>query len=195
MMIRLRSFKTKKVQQKKELVSNDDDVPWFLAATFGLKVGSTLLGARKQSKASKAQIGANEEAIRDINLALGGLDETAIRRVESAEFDTTNAIGDMASTVSRGMDDISKQSDSLVGKQGFSFAGETNEQISSITERMQEEFLTKHTGALRALDKTTADIESWRNDEEMRLKRDRRKLQLENRRLRQTNSTWKALGF
>ena len=77
----------------------------------------------------------------------------------------------------------------------FSFAGETNEQISSITERMQEEFLTKHSGALRALDKTTADIESWRNDEEMRLKRDRRKLQLENRRLRQTNSTWKALGF
>jgi len=168
---------------------------WFLPAMFGLKVGSTLLGARKQSKASKAQIGANNEAIRDINLALGGLDETAIRRVESAEFDTSNAISDMASTVSRGMDDISKQSDSLVGKQGFSFAGETNEQISSITERMQEEFLTKHSGALRALDKTTADIESWRNDEEMRLKRDRRKLQLENRRLRQTNSTWKALGF
>lgn len=170
-------------------------MPAFAAAMFGLQVGSMLLGGSNQAKSSRAGIRANDMAIKELNDALGTLDDSALAKGELAEFETKNSLQLAGENVSRQMTDIHKKGEELSGKQGFSFAGETQESISQITDKMQDEFLNVHGESMRGLDKQVAGIEEWRKGEELRLGRERKKLQLENKRLRDSSSIWKALGF
>ena len=191
--MRYRIIRQKRQHKEKKSSSDDDESDFLQAAMFGLQVGSMITGARGKARASRAQLQANQAAIGDINKALGGLEETALPRQETAEEETNVAFEESARQSSTMFDDLQKSTEDASGKQGFAFSGEVSENFEVMQKRMQDQFGVTKENLDRNLEKTVASIEEWKLGETERLSAEKRKLEYQNQTLGATSSTWGAL--
>jgi len=191
--LRYRIIRQKRQHKEKKSSSDDDESDFIQAAMFGLQVGSMISGARGKARASRAQLQANQAAISDINKALGGLEETALARQETAEEETNVAFEESARQSSTMFDDLQKSTEDASGKQGFAFSGEVSENFEVMQKRMQDQFGVTKENLDRNLEKTVASIEEWKLGETERLSAEKRKLEYQNQTLGATSSTWGAL--
>ena len=191
--MRYRIIRQKRQHKEKKSSSDDDESDFLQAAMFGLEVGSMITGARGKARASRAQLQANQAAIGDINKALGGLEETALARQETAEEETNVAFEESARQSSTMFDDLQKSTEDASGKQGFAFSGEVSENFEVMQKRMQDQFGVTKENLDRNLEKTVASIEEWKLGETERLSAEKRKLEYQNQTLGATSSTWGAL--
>ncbi len=191
--MRYRIIRQKRQHKEKKSSSDDDESDFIQAAMFGLQVGSMISGARGKARASRAQLQANQAAISDINKALGGLEETALARQETAEEETNVAFEESARQSSTMFDDLQKSTEDASGKQGFAFSGEVSENFEVMQKRMQDQFGVTKENLDRNLEKTVASIEEWKLGETERLSAEKRKLEYQNQTLGATSSTWGAL--
>ena len=191
--MRYRIIRQKRQHKEKKSSSDDDESDFLQAAMFGLQVGSMITGARGKARASRAQLQANQAAIGDINKALGGLEETALARQETAEEETNVAFEESARQSSTMFDDLQKSTEDASGKQGFAFSGEVSENFEVMQKRMQDQFGVTKENLDRNLEKTVASIEEWKLGETERLSAEKRKLEYQNDTLGATSSTWGAL--
>ena len=191
--MRYRIIRQKRQHKEKKSSSDDDESDFIQAAMFGLQVGSMITGARGKARASRAQLQANQAAIGDINKALGGLEETALARQETAEEETNVAFEESARQSSTMFDDLQKSTEDASGKQGFAFSGEVSENFEVMQKRMQDQFGVTKENLDRNLEKTVASIEEWKLGETERLSAEKRKLVYQNQTLGATSSTWGAL--
>ena len=191
--MRYRIIRQKRQHKEKKSSSDDDESDFLQAAMFGLQVGSMITGARGKARASRAQLQANQAAIGDINKALGGLEETALARQETAEEETNVAFEESARQSSTMFDDLQKSTEDASGKQGFAFSGEVSENFEVMQKRMQDQFGVTKENLDRNLEKTVASIEEWKLGETERLSAEKRKLEYQNQTLGATSSTWSAL--
>lgn len=191
--MRYRIIRQKRQHKEKKSSSDDDESDFLQAAMFGLQVGSMITGARGKARASRAQLQANQAAIGDINKALGGLEETALARQETAEEETNVAFEESARQSSTMFDDLQKSTEDASGKQGFAFSGEVSENFEVMQKRMQDQFGVTKENLDRNLEKTVASIEEWKLGETERLSAEKRKLEYQNQTLGATSSTWGAL--
>ena len=191
--MRFRIIRQKRQHKEKKSSSDDDESDFLQAAMFGLQVGSMITGARGKARASRAQLQANQAAIGDINKALGGLEETALARQETAEEETNVAFEESARQSSTMFDDLQKSTEDASGKQGFAFSGEVSENFEVMQKRMQDQFGVTKENLDRNLEKTVASIEEWKLGETERLSAEKRKLEYQNQTLGATSSTWGAL--
>ena len=191
--MRYRIIRQKRQHKEKKSSSDDDESDFLQAAMFGLQVGSMISGARGKARASRAQLQANQAAIGDINTALGGLEETALARQETAEEETNVAFEESARQSSTMFDDLQKSTEDASGKQGFAFSGEVSENFEVMQKRMQDQFGVTKENLDRNLEKTVASIEEWKLGETERLSAEKRKLEYQNQTLGATSSTWGAL--
>jgi len=191
--LRYRIIRQKRQHKEKKSSSDDDESDFLQAAMFGLQVGSMITGARGKARASRAQLQANQAAIGDINKALGGLEETALARQETAEEETNVAFEESARQSSTMFDDLQKSTEDASGKQGFAFSGEVSENFEVMQKRMQDQFGVTKENLDRNLEKTVASIEEWKLGETERLSAEKRKLEYQNQTLGATSSTWGAL--
>ena len=191
--MRYRIIRQKRQHKEKKSSSDDDESDFLQAAMFGLQVGSMITGARGKARASRAQLQANQAAIGDINKALGGLEETALARQETAEEETNGAFEESARQSSTMFDDLQKSTEEASGKQGFAFSGEVSENFEVMQGRMQDQFGVTKENLDRNLEKTIASIEEWKMGETERLQSEKRKLEYQNKSLGATSSTWGAL--
>ena len=191
--MRYRIIRQKRQHKEKKSSSDDDESDFIQAAMFGLQVGSMISGARGKARASRAQLQANQAAIGDINKALGGLEETALARQETAEEETNVAFEESARQSSTMFDDLQKSTEDASGKQGFAFSGEVSENFEVMQKRMQDQFGVTKENLDRNLEKTVASIEEWKLGETERLSAEKRKLEYQNQTLGATSSTWGAL--
>ena len=191
--MRYRIIRQKRQHEEKKSSSDDDESDFLQAAMFGLQVGSMITGARGKARASRAQLQANQAAIGDINKALGGLEETALARQETAEEETNVAFEESARQSSTMFDDLQKSTEDASGKQGFAFSGEVSENFEVMQKRMQDQFGVTKENLDRNLEKTVASIEEWKLGETERLSAEKRKLEYQNQTLGATSSTWGAL--
>ena len=191
--MRYRIIRQKRQHKEKKSSSDDDESDFIQAAMFGLQVGSMISGARGKARASRAQLQANQAAIGDINKALGGLEETALARQETAEEETNVAFEESARQSSTMFDDLQKSTEDASGKQGFAFSGEVSENFDVMQKRMQDQFGITKENLDRNLEKTVASIEEWKLGETERLSAEKRKLEYQNQTLGATSSTWGAL--
>ena len=191
--MRYRIIRQKRQHKEKKSSSDDDESDFLQAAMFGLQVGSMITGARGKARASRAQLQANQAAIGDINKALGGLEETALARQETAEEETNVAFEESARQSSTMFDDLQKSTEDASGKQGFAFSGEVSENFEVMQKRMQDQFGVTKENLDRNLEKTVASIEEWKLGEPESLSAEKRKLEYQNDTLGATSSTWGAL--
>lgn len=191
--MRYRIIRQKRQRKEQKSSSDDDESDFIQAAMFGLQVGSMISGARGKARASRAQLQANQAAIGDINKALGGLEETALARQETAEEETNVAFEESARQSSTMFDDLQKSTEDASGKQGFAFSGEVSENFEVMQKRMQDQFGVTKENLDRNLEKTVASIEEWKLGETERLSAEKRKLEYQNQTLGATSSTWGAL--
>ena len=191
--MRFRIIRQKRQHKEKKSSSDDDESDFLQAAMFGLQVGSMITGARGKARASRAQLQANHAAIGEINKALGGLEETALARQETAEEETNVAFEESARQSSTMFDDLQKSTEDASGKQGFAFSGEVSENFEVMQKRMQDQFGVTKENLDRNLEKTVASIEEWKLGETERLSAEKRKLEYQNQTLGATSSTWGAL--
>ena len=191
--MRYRIIRQKRQHKEKKSSSDDDESDFLQAAMFGLQVGSMITGARGKARASRAQLQANQAAIGDINKALGGLEETALARQETAEEETNVAFEESARQSSTMFDDLQKSTEDASGKPGFAFSGEVSENFEVMQKRMQDQFGVTKENLDRNLEKTVASIEEWKLGETERLSAEKRKLEYQNQTLGATSSTWGAL--
>ena len=191
--MRYRIIRQKRQHKEKKSSSDDDESDFLQAAMFSLQVGSMITGARGKARASRAQLQANQAAIGDINTALGGLEETALARQETAEEETNVAFEESARQSSTMFDDLQKSTEDASGKQGFAFSGEVSENFEVMQKRMQDQFGVTKENLDRNLEKTVASIEEWKLGETERLSAEKRKLEYQNQTLGATSSTWGAL--
>tara|TARA_R100000501_G_scaffold18091_1_gene36015 strand:+ start:1201 stop:1782 length:582 start_codon:yes stop_codon:yes gene_type:complete len=191
--LRYRIIRQKRQRKEQKSSSDDDESDFIQAAMFGLQVGSMISGARGKARASRAQLQANQAAIGDINKALGGLEETALARQETAEEETNVAFEESARQSSTMFDDLQKSTEDASGKQGFAFSGEVSENFEVMQKRMQDQFGVTKENLDRNLEKTVASIEEWKLGETERLSAEKRKLEYQNQTLGATSSTWGAL--
>lgn len=168
---------------------------WVNPAMFGLQALAMVGSARNQAKQSKAQIRANNEAIADITTQIGMTDEAAVAQGEVAQGDYYRAWNQSGQKYSNMFDDLFQKHETNLGIQGFAYSGGLERSTELMGERMTQEFETGRENLLDSLDKSLANISEWQQSEKFRLEADKRKLQAQNRVLRKSNSTWKALGF
>lgn len=190
--IRLRSFKTKK---EKEIAPSDDDVPWFQAAMFGLQLGSTLLGGKRQSQASKADILGKKIGLEEIDKSLALMGDTASAQEESAKIEYKDQLENSGKQMSNMNNKLDIQQDTASSKQGFAYSGEILENVSETKREMNQQFTMQREGLMNQLDKTLANITEWQTTETNRLNAEKRKLQAGIQSAEKTNTTFKALGF
>ena len=191
----LRRLRQKRQRKEQKGSTDDDESHWVQAAMFGLQLASTIGGASGKSKASRSQLRANNQAIGEIDSALGNLEDTALARTEVAEEESDVAFTEGARQTSTMFDDLQRTTEDASGKQGFAFSGEVQENFEKMQHRMQDEFGVTKENIDRNLEKTVASIEEWKMGETERLQSEKRKLQAQNDSLRGTSSIWGALGF
>jgi hypothetical protein len=168
---------------------------WVNPAMFGLQALATVGAASNQAKQSRAQIRANNAAMGDITLQLGMTDEAAAAQKDVAQYDYKQAFKGSGLKTSTMFDDMMTKFDDSIGAQGFSYSGGVERTNNLMQDRLQSQFTQGKDTMLDSLDKSLASITEWQDSEKFRLGVDKRSLEAQNRVLKKTNSTWKALGF
>ena len=166
-----------------------------VTATFALNVGQTLFGANQQARQNRALIRGNTAAIGNINKAINILPEVAVSRQEVAKDEYRFGFELSGEKTSTMFDDLYRKQDVLEGAQKFAHSGAAQNELSMLTDKLNQDFLYRYRGLNRALDKQYASIEESRLAEEQQLKLERFKLEQENRRLRKTDTFWEGLGL
>jgi len=168
---------------------------WVNPAMFGLQALATVGAASNQAKQSRAQIRANNAAMGDITLQLGMTDEAAAAQKDVAQYDYNQAFKGSGLKTSTMFDDMMTKFDDSIGAQGFSYSGGVERTNNLMQDRLQSQFTQGKNTMLDSLDKSLASITEWQDSEKFRLGVDKRSLEAQNRVLKKTNSTWRALGF
>tara|TARA_B100001250_G_scaffold14918_1_gene13002 strand:+ start:7163 stop:7753 length:591 start_codon:yes stop_codon:yes gene_type:complete len=168
---------------------------WVNPAMFGLQALAMVGSARNQAKQSSAQIRANNTAIKDITAQIGMTDEAAVAQGEVAQGDYYRGWNQSGQKYSNMFDDLFQKHETNLGIQGFAHSGGLERSTELMGERMNQEFETGRENLLDSLDKSLANISEWQQSEKFRLEADKTKLKAQNRVLRKSNTTWKALGF
>jgi hypothetical protein len=164
-------------------------------ATFALKVGQTLFGANQQARQNRALISGNKVAIGELDKSIDMLPEVSVSKQEVAKDEYKFGFELSGQKTSSMFDDLYKKEDVLNNSQKFAFSGQTENELSILTDKLNKDFLYKYKGLNRALDKQFASIEESRIQQEQSLKSEKLKLELENKRLSKTDTFWEALGF